>query len=173
MQNASSPTLSVPSIPSGRSTLAPSSRSALRYRRLHNIPSDAPKYSWSALRQMDLDKALRLRAGGSGLSWKKVGEELGERSRNAVRGSVERYRDRLLRQAVERTGRTMYQAGERFQTHCRVCAKVFEADTPDEAIGRAEEHEKTAEIGVIAGQIDKRTHKKITTSTSGANNDAE
>jgi hypothetical protein len=31
---------------------------------------------------------------------------------------------------------------ERFQTHCRFCFKILEADTAAEAIGLAEAHEK-------------------------------
>jgi hypothetical protein len=35
-----------------------------------------------------------------------------------------------------------FQAHERYQTHCRYCQKVLEADTATEAILKAEEHER-------------------------------
>lgn len=32
---------------------------------------------------------------------------------------------------------------ERFQTHCRFCFKILEADSTEEALALAEEHEQT------------------------------
>jgi len=49
----------------------------------------------------------------------------------------------------------------RYQAHCAICSKVFEADTIEEAIRKAIHHEQEYDQLVRKGLADSRTHEKL------------
>jgi hypothetical protein len=50
---------------------------------------------------------------------------------------------------------------ERYQVHCRVCVKAFEAESLSEAVGKCEAHEAEMAEKVPQGLANPRTHAPV------------
>lgn len=141
---------------------------ALKYRRKHGIPEDAPKYAVYSNKDkrgvVDVDEVVRLRR--EGLTNVQIGEIVGAK-RSSVYYVLQRYDDRIqflvLQRQMEKGSGAIEVMADRttFEAHCKVCADRFVGRTAEEAIRKAVEHEDEAARRVARGLTDPKTHKDI------------